>query len=381
MEKTEFVAGLENIIAGESDICFIDGKEGRLVYSGYNVDDLINNNASFEEVVYLLHHAQLPTVEQLGILKQSLFEEYSLPNELIEILKGITKNSSPMVALRSGISLLQSYDLEGEEASFENEQKKALRLVAKVSALVAAIGRIREDQEVLKPKENLSFAANFMYMLQGKEPDKLEERIMNVALILHADHEFNASTFAARVTTATESDIYSAITSAVGTLKGPLHGGANEAVMRLLLEIGDLNEVEKIIQEKLSNKIKISGFGHRVYKTMDPRAVHLKQLSKELGEKYQNSKWYEMTERVEEVVFAAKGLYPNVDLYSASTYFIMGIALDLFTPIFAVSRIAGWTAHVLEQHQDNRIIRPTSIYTGATHCNYEPLERRKSTTV
>jgi citrate synthase len=310
MEKTEIVMGLEDIVAGASDICFIDGKEGRLIYSGYNVNDLIDNNASFEEVVYILHHHEPPTVEELEAFKKTLFEEYSLPDELV----------------------------------------------------------------VMKPKKDLSYASNLMYMLQGKEPDELEERAMNVALILHADHEFNASTFAARVTTATESDIYSAITSAVGTLKGPLHGGANEAVMRLLLEIGNINNIEEKVHDMLSKKVKISGFGHRVYKTMDPRAIHLKKFSKELSEKYGSSKWYEMTEKLEEVVFKAKGLYPNVDLYSASTYYVMGIELDLFTPIFAVSRMSGWTAHVLEQYQNNRIIRPTSIYTGSTNRSYVPIK-------
>jgi citrate synthase len=374
MDKTEFVMGLEDIVAGTSNICFIDGKEGRLIYSGYNVNDLIDNNASFEEVVYILHHHELPSVEELEAFKETLFQEYSLPDEFVGLLKKVVKNSTPMVALRSGISLLQNYDVDNEAESYESKHKSALRLVAKVSALVAAIGRIRGGKEVLNPKENLSYASNFMYMLQGKEPDELEERVMNIALILHADHEFNASTFAARVTTATESDMYSAITSAVGTLKGPLHGGANEAVMRLLLGIGDINNVEGKVDDMLCKKIKISGFGHRVYKTMDPRAIHLKKLSKDLGEKYGNPKWYEITEKLEEVVFRAKGLYPNVDLYSASTYYVMGIELDLFTPIFAVSRMSGWTAHVLEQYQNNRIIRPTSIYTGPTNCNYVPVK-------
>jgi citrate synthase len=376
MAEKEFVAGLEDVIAGESSICFIDGKEGRLVYAGYNIDDLIANNASFEEVIYLLHHNELPTVDQLNAFKRTIFEESRISDELVDMMKKTATKAVPMAALRSGVSLLQNYDPEPEETSYESQKRKALRLVAKLPTLVAAIGRIREGKEVIQPKENLSYAANFMYMLQGKEPGELEERTMNIALILHADHEFNASTFAARVTAATESDIYSAITSAVGALKGPLHGGANEAVMRLLLEIGELNKVEEVIEDKLVNKVKISGFGHRVYKTMDPRAKHLKRLSQELGEKYGNTKWYDMTNKLQEVVTSKKGLYPNVDLYSASTYYVMGIDLELFTPIFAVSRISGWTAHVLEQYRNNRIIRPASIYRGATHRDYVPINQR-----
>jgi citrate synthase len=376
MGQKDFVAGLEDVIAGTSDICFIDGKEGRLVYSGYNVDDLVNNDASFEEVIYLLHNNRLPNQAELNEFKQKLYQKSFISNEIIDIMKKITANVPPMVALRTCFSLLQGRDLQVNEENYEDIKEEALNLVAKTPTLVAAIDRIHNNQEILQPKENLSLAANFLYMLQGEEPDHLKEKAMNVALILHADHEFNASTFSARVTAATQSDLYSAIVSAVGTLKGPLHGGANEEVMRLLIEIDEPEQVEKVVTEKLDNKVKISGFGHRVYKTMDPRALHLKELSKELGDKYKNTKWYKMTEKLEQVVYNSKKLYPNVDLYSASAYYVMGINIESFTPVFAVSRIAGWTAHVLEQYRNNRLIRPGSVYTGATNLSYTALEKR-----
>ncbi|MDQ0338098.1 citrate synthase [Caldalkalibacillus uzonensis] len=376
MSKTNFAAGLEDVIAGTSGICFIDGKEGKLIYSGYSVEDLVKHDASFEEVVYLLHHQQLPTLEQLNAFKQALVEELSLSNNMIELMRSFVPHVSPMVALRSAVSLLQTEDRPVREMDQEDLRSIALRLVAKMPSLVAAIHRIREGQDVLQPDKKLSLAANFLYMLSGQVPEPLEEKTMNIALILHADHEFNASTFAARVTAATESDLYSAVTSAIGTLKGPLHGGANEAVMKLLFEIGDVDNVEAVIQRKLENKVKISGFGHRVYKTMDPRASILKRMSKEIGEKKGNTKWYELTEAVERVVFEKKGLYPNVDLYSASTYYVLGIKMDLFTPIFAVSRIGGWTAHILEQYANNRLIRPLSVYTGHQRREYVPPEQR-----
>ena len=369
------VTGLEDVVAGTSSICFIDGKEGRLIYRGYNVDDLVQHGASFEEVIYLLYHDQLPSDDQLQAFKQDLFARSFLSTEMINILKQFVPRQSPMAALRSAVSLLQN-ETSGGQVGVEQEQQNGLTLVAQIPTLVAAIGRLSAEEDVLPPQEHLSLAANFLYMLQGQEPDALHEETMNVALILHADHEFNASTFAARVTAATKSDIYSAITSAVGTLKGPLHGGANEAVMRLLLEIGDVEQVERVIQDKLARKQKISGFGHRVYKTMDPRAVHLKKLSRRLAEQSGDTKWFDMTEEIEKVVFREKGLYPNVDLYSASTYHMMGIDLALFTPIFAVSRMAGWTAHVLEQYANNRLIRPASVYTGEFDRQYIPMDHR-----
>lgn len=259
----------------------------------------------------------------------------------------------------------------------EANYRKAVKLTALLPVIVAAIDRTRKGLEIIEPKPELSIAANFLYMLRGKEADPMEVRVMDAGLIMHADHEFNASTFACRVTAGTLSDIYSAVTSGIGTLKGPLHGGANTAVMQMLLEIGDLDRVESYIMEKLARKEKIMGFGHRVYKTMDPRAVQLRQMSKELAERVGDDKWYKMTEKAFEVVNREKGMWPNVDLFSASVYYVMGIDLDLYTAIFAMSRVSGWTAHILEQYANNRLIRPTSIYKGPSLRKVIPLEQRK----
>lgn len=367
--------GLEHIIAGYSNICYIDGENGKLVYKGYDVIDLIDNGVSFEEVIYLLHNNNLPTINQLKNINEAIFNSYSLPQKVIEIIKSISSYGTPMFALQSSFPLLQ---IENSNTLNKYEDEKiGLHLVAQMSSLVAAIGRIYNNQEVIMPKKNLSIAANFLYMLKGEKPDSLHEEIMNTSLILHADHEFNASTFSGRVTAATESDIYSAITSAIGTLKGPLHGGANENVMRLLFEIDDVANAKAIILNKLNNGEKISGFGHRVYKTTDPRARKLKIFSKEISEHTKSIKWYEITEEIEKIVFDVKKLHPNVDLYSASIYYAMGIDLELFTPVFAVSRVAGWSAHILEQYDNNRLIRPASKYTGTFNREFVPLKKRE----
>ena len=370
-----FKAGLEDVVAGTSDICFIDGREGRLVYCGYDIAELAKHS-SFEEVTYLLYNKRLPNQAELTEFDAKLKAARAVPQEVLDILKTLPKDIHPMAALRTGVSLLGNFDPHAEETGREAYVETCIKLTAQMATLTAAWERIRNGKEPVAPRTDLSHAANFLYMLKGEEPDEFEAHVFDVALILHADHELNASTFSARVTIATLTDIYSAITSAVGTLKGPLHGGANERVMRMEQEIGDAANAEAWIKEALAQKKKIMGFGHRVYRTKDPRAYILEALSEEVGRRAGNTKWFEMTRVIEQTVLREKGLYPNVDLYSGSAYFVMGIPIDLFTPIFAVSRVAGWTAHILEQLSNNRIIRPRAEYTGPERLEYVPLEQR-----
>jgi citrate synthase len=355
-------AGLEGIIAGESEICYIDGYAGVLSYRGYNVH-LLAEHATFEEVVYLLWHGKLPTSSQLEELKKNITGSGTIAPEVIAFLRANTK-ALPMDLLRTAVSMLSLYDPQAREMTPEANSAKAIRLMAQTATLVSGFDRLRNGQELLNTDSSLSFAANFLYLLTGKKPDDVMERAFDVALILHADHELNASTFAARVTAATLSDIHSAITSAIGALKGPLHGGANEDVIRMLLQVGTPETAVARVREMLKNKVKIPGFGHRVYRTEDPRATHLRVLSEELGKRTGHEKLFLMSQRVEETIKAEKKLNPNVDFYSASTYYSLGIPIDLFTPIFAVSRMSGWTAHVLEQYKNNRLIRPRAEYKG-----------------
>lgn len=370
-----FAKGLDGIVAGQSSICFIDGFKGELVYRGINVDELASN-ASYEEVVYLLWHGSLPNKDELVRLQKDLIANRPLPDQVVSFLKGVPKNSNPMDVLRTAVSLLGVYDREADDSSVEANWRKSVRLVAQLPTIVANFHRIRLNGEYLKPDTALSHSANFLYMLNGVEPGATASSTFDCALVLHADHEFNASTFSARVTAATLSDIYSAITSAIGTLKGPLHGGANEEVMEMLLEIKTVANVEPYLQKLFAAKKKVPGFGHRVYKVEDPRAKHLRNFSKRLGETIENLKWFEISEKIEEYVKKEKGLAPNVDFYSASTYYYLGIPIDLFTPIFAVSRVAGWTAHVMEQYVNNRLIRPISEYTGPRDVHFLPIDER-----
>lgn len=365
--------GLEGIVATTSSISSII--DGVLTYRGINIDDLANN-ASFEEVVYLLWHGNLPSAEQLKQLKNDLNGQASIPTEVLSLLKTFAKDSNPMAVVRTAVSALALYDEEANEMTEEANIRKAIRLQAKLPAIVAAFGRIREGKEPIAPKQGAALAENFLYMLNGSDPDEIEVEAFNKALVLHADHELNASTFAARVTVATLSDMYSGITSAIGALKGPLHGGANEAVMRTLEEIGSVDRVKSVIEEKLNNKEKIMGFGHRVYKNGDPRAKHLQDMSRRLSERSGNMLWYTMSTKIEEIVTGSKGLKPNVDFYSASVYTGLGISRDLFTPIFAVSRVSGWTAHILEQYANNRLIRPRAEYVGPANQRYTALSDR-----
>lgn len=365
--------GLEGIVATTSSISSII--DGVLTYRGINIDDLAEK-ASFEEVVYLLWFGKLPNRAELDDLKAKLNEEASLPEPIIELIKGLPQGVNSMAALRSIVSALALYDSEANDMSEEANVRKAIRLQAKLPSIVASFARLRKGLEPVTPKKGESLAYNFLYMLTGQDPDKIAVEAMDKALILHADHELNASTFAARVTVATLSDIYSGVVSAIGALKGPLHGGANEQVMAMLEEIGGPDQIESYIQNKLDNKEKIMGFGHRVYKNGDPRAKHLQSMSKQLGEITGNMDWYNMSTKIEEIVTGQKGLKPNVDFYSASVYTNLQIERDLFTPIFAVSRVSGWTAHILEQYANNRLIRPRAEYTGPAHASYVPIEER-----
>ncbi|MWC28673.1 citrate synthase [Paenibacillus sp. MMS18-CY102] len=365
--------GLEGIVATTSSISSII--DGVLTYRGINIDELAEN-ATFEEVAYLLWFGKLPNQSELDGLIRQLGESAPVPTEVIEQLKLFPKNSNSMAALRTAVSSLGLYDAEANEMSPEANVRKAIKLQAQLPTVIAALARIRQGKEPIQPKSGVSVAHNFLYMLSGEEPSEVSIKALDQALVLHADHELNASTFAARVTVATLSDIYSGVTSAIGALKGPLHGGANEAVMVMLEEIGSLANVESYITDKLANKVKIMGFGHRVYKDGDPRAKHLMKMSRELGKQQNNLELYEMSVKIEELVTGQKGLKPNVDFYSASVYTTLGIARDLFTPIFAISRLSGWTAHILEQYENNRLIRPRAEYTGPANAKYIPIAER-----
>ncbi|MBD7984275.1 citrate synthase [Sporosarcina sp. Sa2YVA2] len=366
--------GLEGIVATQSAISSII--DDTLTYVGYDIDDLAVN-ASFEEVVYLLWHQRLPKSEELAELKQQLADNMSIPQPVLDHFKMYPINEvHPMAALRTAISLIGLYDESAEDMSDEANYQKAIKLQAKIATIVTAFSRIRKGQEPIAPKTDLGYAANFLYMLTGEMPEDIAVEAFNKALVLHADHELNASTFTARVCVATLSDMYSGVTAAIGALKGPLHGGANEQVMKMLMEIGSEENVESFIREKLDNKEKIMGFGHRVYRKGDPRAKHLREMSKKLTTLRGEEKYYNMSEKIESIVTGEKNLPPNVDFYSASVYHSLDIDHDLFTPIFAVSRISGWVAHILEQYSNNRLIRPRAEYIGPDMQKYVPIEER-----
>jgi citrate synthase len=376
--ETKPKAGLEDVVAASSAICYLDGDRGVLAYFGYDIHDLARG-ASFEEVCYLLWHGRLPNRAELGDLQSQLAAARPLPEAMLRLMKQLPA-SDGMDMLRTLTSALGQYDPEANDNSPQANYRKAVRLTARIASLVATYGRMKNGGGPIDPDPALGHAANFLYMLTGNRPPALSTRAFDIALVLHADHELNASTFAGRVAAATLTDLYSAIVGAIGALKGPLHGGANADVMRLLIEIGpeaSLERIDEAIRGKLSRKVKIPGFGHRVYRTEDPRATHLRRMSKELGEKAGNTRWFEMSRRIESLVTGEKKLYPNVDFYSASTYYTLGIDIDLFTPIFAVSRISGWTAHCLEQYANNRLIRPRTDYIGPTYPQtLLPLDQR-----
>ena len=369
--------GLAGVVAANSGICWIDGDAGVLAYRGIDIHELAEKS-TFEESTYLLWFGRLPRRDELEEFNKRLSDARQLDPKIIDLLRSFPPSATPMEVLRTAVSALSFYDLDEGNNEHDANVSKSFRLTSQIAMLVAAYDRLRKGKTVVQPDKSLSHAANFLWMLNGEKPSATATKTFDVALILHADHELNASTFAARVIAATLSDIHSAITGAIGALKGPLHGGANEAVMRMLFAI-DKEGADPVdyVAKLLAQKKKISGFGHRVYHTEDPRATHLRKMSEELGESSRNAKWFKMSRAIEKHVLAEKKLNANVDFYSASTYTMLGIDLDLFTPIFAVSRISGWAAHVIEQLDDNRLIRPRAEYIGPEYpVKYVSVEKR-----
>jgi citrate synthase len=367
--------GLEGVVAAQTAISLIDGLHGRLFYRGIDINELAAKS-TFEETTALLWYGKLPNASQLESFRRKFALNRQIPNEVIAVMLTLPKHASPMEVLRTCVSALSTYDPQDLDNSLEANVNKSIRLTASLPTIAAAWDRIRNGLWPVTPNTELGHAANFLYMLTGKEPTAEVARVLDIALILHADHGLNASTFAARITASTLSDLHSAIVSAIGTLKGPLHGGANEQVMRMLLEIGAVDRVDQYMRGSLAAKRKIMGFGHRVYKADDPRAMWLQSLAKDLAEATGNMRWYDMSERIRLIVQSEKVLPVNVDFYSAPVYYTLGIPIDLFTPIFAISRVAGWTAHVYEQYSDNRLIRPESEYIGPLNVPYTSLAER-----
>lgn len=367
--------GLEGIVAASTRLSDVQGEVGQLFYCGYNINELAGK-ATFEEVVYLLHYGRLPNRKELDDFKVLLIAERTLPQGVVDMIKNMPKDAAPMHVIRTAISALGCYDSKADDPSLENNQRKARKLIAQIPIITAYFHRVRNGQSLLPPSSTLGEAANFLYLINGKEPNEEMVHTMDMCYVLHADHGMNASTFSARVTIATLSDMYSSITSAIGTLKGPLHGGANEGVIKMLKEIGSPDKVESYIQNCLAQKQKIMGMGHRIYKTLDPRAPHLKEMAKKLSAKIGEPKWIQMSEQIAKMMKETKGLNANVDFYSATVYYSLNIPTDLFTPLFAIARTAGWTAHVLEQLADNRLIRPQSEYVGEHDLKFTPVDQR-----
>ncbi|MHB2026708.1 MAG: citrate/2-methylcitrate synthase [Elusimicrobiota bacterium] len=377
-KQDAFSPGLEGVIAAKSNLCSIDGAAGKLYYMGYPIEDIVNGSATYEEIAYLFWHGRLPNAKELEALKDELSKSRTLPRQVMDFIGLLPHTCHPMDALRTIVSLLASFD-HNPERSPESNLSRAIALTARFPTVVAAFHRLRQNQAPIDPNPKLSHAANFLYMLFGEEPDENAARVMDIAMVLHLDHEMNASTFSSLVTASTLSDIYSAIAAGVGTLKGPLHGGANEAVLKMLLEIGDPNRVEAYVDDALAKKKKIMGFGHRMYKAYDPRARLLKEYARRASETTKFSRVFQITEKIEEVMIQKKGkqgIFPNVDLYSGIIYHQMGIPTDIFTPIFAIARVTGWTAHVLEYWRDNRIFRPNALYDGPAPRKFVPLTQR-----
>jgi len=368
-------AGLRGAVVGNTSLSSINGDEGKLIYRGLDIHDLARN-ATFEEICYLLWFGALPTRAHLDELRAKLAQRRALPAQLVALLKDLPSTAAPMDVLRTAVSALGLFDPNVADMSREASLEKAISLTAIFPTILAAYHHLNRGDAIIQPRADLDTAANFLYMFFGKEPERDAARVLDVALILHADHGMNASTFSAIVTAATLSDMYSAITSAIGTLKGPLHGGANEGVIKNLLEIDRPERVDEWVTEKLAKHDKIMGFGHAVYKAYDPRATELKAIAKEVGQRAGSTRWVELTEAVEKAVWQRKQLYPNVDLYSASVYYTLGFPTEYFTPIFAMSRVSGWCAHVLEQYADNKLIRPRANYVGARGVAYVPLDKR-----
>ena len=369
------INGLKDMIACNTRISSII--DDHLSYSGYDISEFMENKASFEEVIYLLWNGHLPTQMEFKYFEAELRKNYDISDAVEQcILIQSRPHLHPMSVLRSTVSLLGVYNVDAEERSMEAIYQQSIELMAKLPTIITTFARLRTGKMPLKPREDLGFAANFLYMLNGVEPSEIEIEAMNKALILHADHELNASTFAARVCASTLTDIYSCVTTAIGALKGPLHGGANERVFDMLKEIRESGDVNAYLQEKLDSKEKIMGFGHRVYKKQDPREIFLRDMAKNLTEGTENEEFFNMSQEIEEFMKEKKGLIPNVDFYSATVYHTLGIDSDIFTLIFAMSRVAGWIAHIQEQQKNNKLIRPRSQYIGQENMTYIPLEKR-----
>jgi citrate synthase len=367
--------GLEGIIAAHTRLSDVRGDIGQLIYCGYDINELAGA-VSYEEVVHLLFHNYLPNAQQLSELKGVLAGYRELPQGVVDLVTALPKDCPPMHAIRTGVSALGCYDTTADDDNMDAQRRKALRLIAQIPVITAYFHRSRQGLPLVAPDAKLGEAANFLWMIDGEKPSAEKESTMDMCYVLHADHGMNASTFSARVTIATLSDMYSAVTTAIGTLKGPLHGGANEGVIKMLKEIGSLEAVDAYVGECLAQKRKIMGIGHRVYKVLDPRAPHLKRMAQLLSAKLGEPKWIQMSERIAELMLQEKGLHANVDFYSATVYYSLGIPTDLFTPIFAIARTSGWTAHVLEQLADNRLIRPQSVYTGPVGLKVTPIASR-----
>ena len=374
-EKPATAKGLEGVVAATTKLSSVRGLDGELIYRGYNINELAGN-ATYEEVVHLLHRGKLPNEAELTSLKAELAAARELPGGVVDMIRQLPKNASPMRAIRTVVSALACYEPPEGQESLEEQAKRAIKLIAQVPVITAYFHLARQDKALPDSDPSLGEAANFLYLIDGKKPIEEKEKTIDMCYILHADHGMNASTFSARVTIATLSGMYSAITSAIGTLKGPLHGGANEGVIKMLQEIGSLDKVDNFVDDCLKNKKKIMGIGHRVYKVLDPRAPHLQRMAQQLGAKLGETKWLDMSERIAEIMLREKNLYPNVDFYSATVYYSLGIPTDLFTPLFAISRTSGWTAHVLEQLADNRLIRPRGVYDGPDDLKFQPISER-----
>jgi len=374
-DKPASSKGLEGVVAATTKLSDVRGLDGELIYCGYNINELAGK-ATYEEVVHLLHRGKLPNADELTALKAELAAARNLPDGVVELIKQLPKNASPMRAIRTVVSALACYEPPEAQDSIEDQAARAIKLIAQVPVITAYFHLARQDKPLPASDPTLGEAANFLYLIDGEKPSEAKEKTIDMCYILHADHGMNASTFSARVTIATLSGMYSAITSAIGTLKGPLHGGANEGVIKMLQEIGSVEKVDAFVEDCLKNKVKIMGIGHRVYKVLDPRAPHLKAMAEKLSGELGETKWLDMSERIRDLMVSKKNLHPNVDFYSATVYYSMGIPTDLFTPLFAIARTSGWTAHVLEQLADNRLIRPKSLYDGPDDLKYAPVEDR-----
>ena len=374
-ESTAATAGLRGVVAAQSAIGDVNGEQGVLIYQGYDIHDLAENS-TFEEVVYLLWNGRLPNAGELADLKRQLQANYEIPAQVLEMMRSFPKDADPMDVLRTAVSSLDFYDKQGHGTDRENAVNTATKLTAQMGTIVTAWERIRSGKEPVAPDKSLSIAENFLYMLRGEKAEADEAHIFDVALILHADHELNASTFTTRVVAGTLADMYGAVTAGIAALAGPLHGGANTNVMKMLKEIGSEDKIDQWLDNALAEKRKIMGIGHAVYKTEDPRATWLRKFSKQLGEKRGDMTWFNMSQKIEKAMLEKKGMYPNVDFYSASAYYLMDIPLDQYTPIFAVSRISGWTGHILEQYGNNKLIRPRAEYIGKRDQKYTPIEER-----